>query len=47
MGKRITVVLDEEIMKKLRIIQAKQIKNSVNSVSFSSILNQELRKILK
>ncbi len=47
MGIRITIVLDDEIIKKLRIIQAKQIKITTKSVSFSSIVNQQLRKSLK
>jgi len=44
---RVTVVLQDEIIKKLRTIQAKQIKTLTKSVSFSSIVNQQLRKSLK
>ena len=47
MAKRVTVVLDDEIIKKLRTIQAKQIKTSTKSVSFSGIINQQLQKVLK
>lgn len=47
MALRVTIVLDYEIAKKLRIIQAKQIKTATKSVSFSSIVNQQLRKSLK
>ncbi len=47
MGKRITVVLDEDLLKKLRIIQAKQIKDSASSVSFSKVINETLKKSLK
>jgi len=47
MAKRVTIVLDDEISKKLRIIQAKQVKTATKSVSFSSIVNQQLRKSLK
>ncbi len=47
MGKRITVVLDEDLVKKLREKQAKQIKESIKSVSFSSVLNMTLRKCIK
>lgn len=47
MGIRITIVMDEDINKKLRSIQSKQIQNSQNSVSFSKVLNNELRKRLK
>jgi len=47
MATRKTIVLDDEIVKKLRTIQAKQIKTTTKSVSFSSIINQQLRKSLK
>ncbi len=47
MPKRITVVLDDELDKKLRIIQSKKIRKSKKSVSFSSVINEELRKSLK
>jgi len=44
---RITVVFDDEVVKKLRIIQSKNIAKSKKSVSFSSVVNGELRKSLK
>jgi len=47
MAKRITVVLDDELVKKLRNVQSKKIRKSKNSVSFSSVINEELRKSLK
>ncbi len=47
MGKRITVILDDDLVKKLREKQAKQIKESVKSVSFSRVLNMTLRKCIK
>ncbi|MFQ5782609.1 MAG: hypothetical protein ACE5GR_06095 [Nitrosopumilus sp.] len=47
MGKRITIVLDEDLLKKLREKQAKQIKESSKSTSFSSVINQTLRKHIK
>jgi len=47
MSKRITVVLDDEIVKKLRHRQAKMINKSSKSVSFSRVINEELRKALK
>ena len=47
MAKRVTIVLDDEVIKKLRIIQAKKITKSKESVSFSSVINDELRKIIK
>ena len=47
MSKRITIVLDDDNDKKLRIIQAKEIIKSVNSVSYSRIINTVIRKSLK
>ncbi len=47
MAKRITVVLDDELVKKLRNIQSMKIRKSKKSVSFSSVINEELRKSLK
>jgi len=47
MGKRITIVLDEDLVKKLREKQAKQIKESTNSVSFSRVVNEILHKGLE
>ena len=45
--KRISIMLDDELHNKLRVIQAKQLKRSVKSVSFSSVINQLLRKGIK
>ena len=47
MSKRITIVLGDDLVKKLRIIQAKKIVKSKESISFSSVVNDELRKIVK
>ncbi len=47
MAKRITIILDNELLKKLHEIQAKLIKQSSKSVSFSRVLNDVLRKGLK
>jgi len=47
MKKRATVMLDDDIMKKLRILQAKKIKETGESVSFSEIINEMLEKELK
>ena len=43
MGKRITIVLDDDLVKKLHDIQAKLIKESHKSVSFSAVLNDLIR----
>lgn len=47
MGERITVMLDEEIVKKLRSKQAKLLRDSTGSVSFSRVLNETLKSALK
>ncbi len=47
MSKRITVVLDDELVKKLHDIQAKLIKESTSSVRFSRVLNNVVREGLK
>ncbi|MEK0336136.1 MAG: hypothetical protein QQN62_05075 [Nitrosopumilus sp.] len=47
MTKRITILLDDIILKKLREKQVKLIKESTSSVSFSRVINQQLRKGLK
>ena len=47
MGKRITIMLDDDLLKKLHEIQAKQIKDSTKSVSFSRVLNEVVRNSLK
>jgi hypothetical protein len=47
MGKRITIVLDDDLVKKLHDKQAKLIRESAKSVSFSRVLNDTLRKNIK
>ena len=46
MKKRITIMLDDDNMKKLRILQAQLLKKSTQSVSFSSVIVDVLRKEL-
>lgn len=46
-SKRVTVVMDVDLVQKLRKIQAKQLTNTDKSVSFSQVLNEILRKSLK
>jgi len=43
MYRRVTIMLDENLEKKLRKIQAKLIKNSKKSMSFSQVVNDILR----
>ncbi len=47
MSQRITIILDDDLATSLRQKQAKQIKVSVKSVSFSHVLNETLRNGLK
>ncbi len=47
MGIRVTVVLDENNVEKLRGIQAKMIKSSTRSISFSFVLNRVVEEGLK
>lgn len=47
MAERITIMLDDELVKKIRAKQAKLIKDSTKSVSFSAVLNQVLKEALK
>lgn len=44
MSNRITVMLDDDVIKKLRAIQAEKIKKSSGIVSFSSVIDEVLRK---
>ena len=47
MAKRITIMIDDDIDKKLRLIQAKQISKTSSSVSYSSVINEVLQRQLK
>ena len=47
MGIRVTVVLDESNVEKVRIIQAKLLRGSTKSVSFSYVLNRVVENGLK
>jgi hypothetical protein len=37
-------MLDEDLAKKLRLLQAKRLKESNKSISFSKVLNEIVRK---
>ena len=47
MARRVTIVMDEDIIKKIHERQAKQIKESAKSISFSSVVNETIRKHIK
>ena len=43
----VTVVIDDDILKKLRVLQSKKISSSMKTVSFSKIVNDVLKKGLR
>jgi len=47
MGHRITVMVDDENYKKLRILQSKLLIQTNSSVSFSRVLNDTINNCLK
>ncbi len=46
MAKRITIMIDDELDKKIRLVQSKIILKENKSVSFSSVINSLLAKQL-
>ena len=47
MSKRVTIMIDEDLDKKIRLMQAKIIQKESNHVSYSRVLNDLLRKGVK
>jgi len=47
MSKRVTIMIDDDLDKKLRVRQAKLITQEQSSYSYSKVLNEILRKVLK
>ena len=47
MSKRVTFMIDDYIDKKLRIHQAKIIQQEQSACSYSRVVNETLRKVLK
>ena len=45
--KRITIMLDDRVLKKARIRQSKEIVDTQGSASFSKIINEDLAKYYK
>ncbi len=43
MAKQITVMIDDDLDRKLRLKQAKEIQKQLKSVSYSKVLNDTLR----
>jgi hypothetical protein len=46
-SRRVTIMLDEDILKKLRMFQAAQIRKSEKTMSLSQVINEMLQKGLK
>ncbi|MBA4454052.1 MAG: hypothetical protein ACO2Y5_01450 [Nitrosopumilaceae archaeon] len=46
MAKRITIMIDDDLDKKIRLTQSKMILSENKSVSFSSVINSLLEKQL-
>ena len=47
MAKRVTIMIDDDIDKKLRLRQARLIQQEQASYSYSKVLNETIRKVLK
>ena len=47
MSKRITIMIDEDLDKKIRLRQAKLIQQEQSSYSYSKVLNEILHKVLR
>ena len=46
MSKRVTIMIDDELDKKLRMRQAKLIQQEQSSYSYSRVLNEVIRKAI-
>ena len=47
MAERRTIMIDEDVAKKVRNLQAKKIKETAGTVSFSAVINEMLRECNK
>lgn len=47
MGKRITIMIDDDLDKKIRLLQAKMIQKENKSVSYSHVMNLVLQDAMK
>ena len=47
MSRRVTIVIDDDIDKKLRRLQAVRIEKENKSVSYSKVINDCVRKTMK
>ena len=46
MSKRVTIMLDDDLYKKLRLFQAKMIQQKHTAYSYSKALNETLRRFI-
>ena len=46
MAKRVTIIIDDDVHKRLRNLQSKMIRESDGSVSFSRVINELVKKAL-
>ena len=44
MAERRTIMIDDDVAKKIRNLQAKKIKETAGAVSFSAVINEMLRE---
>jgi len=47
MGKRITIMIDDDLNKKIRLLQAKMIQKENKSVSYFHVMNLVLQDAMK
>jgi len=47
MVRRVTIMLEDDLVKKLRIKQSKMLQETNDTVSFSRVINDTLRSCLK
>jgi hypothetical protein len=47
MSKRVTIMIDNDLNKKIRLLQAKMIQKENKSISYSFVVNSLLKKSLK
>ena len=46
-ARRVTIMMDEDLDKKIRMRQAKMIQQEQKSYSYSKVVNETLRKVIK
>ena len=47
MSRRVTIMLEDDLAKKLRVKQSKMLQETNDTVSFSHVINETLRTCLK